>query len=101
MAMLSASPSYTRTVTSLLNPTNDPKASSNGQHPQGVIPLPANPASVRGSGLRRKKSLRPVNKAGASAQEAASVEHQSLESAVSQAVSKVRPCSINNVNNLH
>jgi hypothetical protein len=46
---------------SLLSSTPDqPKVSTSGPHdPQGVTPLPAKP--TRGSGLRRKKSLKPVN----------------------------------------
>lgn len=81
---LSASSSCTQTVTSLLTPGTDPKGSTS--HPQGVIPLPAKPV-FEGSGLRRKKSLKPVKSTKVNAG-AASAE-QSLESAVSEAVSKV------------
>ncbi|KAG0588911.1 hypothetical protein M758_2G231600 [Ceratodon purpureus] len=86
MAM-SASASCTQTVSKLVSSTADQKVSTSG-HPQGVIPLPAKP-SFEGAGLRRKKSVKPVKstKVNAGAREA-SVD-QSLESAVSQAVSKV------------
>lgn len=84
---LSASSSCTHTVTNLLTSTTDAKVPSTG-HPHGLVPLPAKPA-FEGSGLQRKKSLRPVKSSAVNARAREASGEQSLEDAMSQVVSKV------------